>query len=321
MPSKQEYALSLENWRNGIDSSDLAAFANEANKAPFAERITTLPVRPNEFAKLIKPNDYSAENIATQRIYEWAEKTEPNIKIWASSPISTGDILEAMRQYIDFNPQSSCIWISPPFAGKYPESRINWYQVIEVNGEIYLFRRHLPSPHSAKECLQMAKKLLSYSQSIPLAEISDPEMLRATPLPITIPGRNPIDFLREVIDIPGVWKTISLGEDIDRNKLTFEVAEEIKNEFAHRVAAAHTLCQQRLIGAEIEIYLQSRLGIVLMADGHGPLYSQTLNLLTSQPGFEFLSSLLSREGTREHCGDCPDKKGKKFAFGEKCQKK
>lgn len=197
MPQTHEitkYAFNLENLRKdrhgkekplsqtiSETASGLATLGTECNKAPFAERITTRPYKLSEFAKLIEENDFSSENIATLRIYEWAKEAKPLIQIWIASPQNPEGILESMRPYINFNPKSSMVWISPSLSGVYPESRVNWYQVIEVNNEIYIFGRFLCSNHSPQECIEMAKNLLPHSSGISSVEINDPELLRATP--------------------------------------------------------------------------------------------------------------------------------------------
>jgi len=337
MPPTHEittYAFSLENLRKdrhgeekslsqtiSETASGLATLGTECNKAPFAERITTRPNKLSEFAKLIEEDDFSSENIATGRIYEWAKETKPSIQIWTTSPLNTEEILESMRRYIDFNPKFSMVWISPSLSGVYPESRINWYQIIEVNKEIYIFGRFLCSNHSPQECVEMAKKLLPYSSGISLAEINDPELLRATPLPITIPGNSPINFFKEIVNIPGVWEAISLGRDIDDNKLTTRVAEDMGRKWGKLVATADTPCKQRMIGAAIEEELAQRLERELMA-GHGPLYSQAINQLASHEGFGFLlEKQIIESKEKRHCGACPDKGTEKFKPEEVCRKK
>ena len=328
MPQNHEatqYAFNLQNLRTDRKgnekpifqtitetASGLATLGTECNKAPFSERITTRPNKLASFGRLVVEGDFSPENVATSWIYEWAKGVKPSIQIWTALPLNTEEIIEAMRPYIDFNPQSSMVWISPTLPGVYPEARINLYQVIEVNNETYVFSRSLCSHHTPEECVDMAKKFLPYSSGISLAEIDDSEILRATPLPIIIPGKSAIEFFQKIVNIPGVWEAISSGKDLDDNKLTTRVSEEMGKKWGESIALADTPCKQIAVGAAIERELAQRLERELMA-GHGPLYSQIFNQLASYEGFGFLLE-------KRHCGACLDKGTEKFQPGEKCRK-
>lgn len=315
MPQNQErIAIDLRHWQ-GVPIAEVrsqnASFPIEAGDKPFAERITVLSVPLKSFAKLKKPQSLASDDVATTKICDWAEHTRASVEIWTDSS-SQKEILQAMRDFIQINPGQVMVWISPKTKGIYPETRIGIYQVINVNSGKYLFFRTLCSNHSFEDCQKMA---FVFKKDI---VFESPEILRATPIPIVIPGDNPIDYFSSIIKMPSVFEAIRKGADIRNNLRSLEQASGIITEEVYqRIQTAITFSQQRMLGQFIERQLQERSGTKLLNGTCGILYSSLyINPLTPILG----ASVSNYEGgRRKHCGKCG--KSDSFKDGEAiCQK-
>ena len=310
--TKETIAIDLRRWQ-GVPISEVrsqnASFSIEAGDKPFEERITVLAVPLESFAKLKKSESLASDDIATTKICDWAKQTTASIKIWTSSSTQE-EILEAMRDFVEINPGQAMIWISPKAKGIYLETRIGIYQVINVNSKKYLFFRTLCSNHSFENCQKMA---LGFKKDI---VFKDPESLRATPIPVIVPGNNPIDYFSSIIKMPSVFEAIRKGADIKNNLLSLEQDSKIiTKEVYQRIQTATSFSQQIMLGQFIEKQLQERSGTRLLNGTCGILYS-SLTVSSLAQIFGHSSITTAEGGRRKHCGKCG--KHGYFTEGESC---
>lgn len=304
---------------------DITYFSREARKAPFQQRANAIVISLDKFEKLVNPESGLSTDLATYSIYQWAKQASPAIKfsIDAKSP-APQEILERMLPLADFNPQSIMVWLSP--RGQiYQEARINIYQVIEVNGQKYIFFWSTPSSHTDQECLIFHQNLLRYAAT-EAPPLDNAETLRISPLPIKIPKTKSLtNFLNEQIPLPEVWKGFARGQVIkDTIGEFFIVGNLVLNEY-NQIIGRKTEYENRVIGARLEMAVESRLNIELRSGIHGDLNQNALSELGTN-FFMTTGRLLSERNSfssteKVHCGACGEyPKGQKFTPGFKCPK-
>ncbi|MGB9637572.1 MAG: hypothetical protein ACPLY7_02125, partial [Microgenomates group bacterium] len=320
---KEQFAFEISRWQ-GKKSQEIVLDSSsgiiEASKTPLSKRINPVAIKLDRFAQWADKTSLDPVIMASTRIYEWAEKNErKSIEIWTSSAEpKENEILETIKQFPDSNPQEIMIWISPRNSSSFKEgTRIGVYQLIFVNGEKYLFFRTLCSYTYPQECAESAKRLLGFSSlEIDPSTLSDPEKLRATPLPLKISGNSLTAFLKKHLNLPDdVWETIAQGKDLaEKIKINRAMEELYTPAVIWQINQAKTWSQQAQIGTRLEQEFQRRTGRVLTAGSCGVLYSSF-----SQPysPFSFLPPLAAEgSGRRKHCGKCG--KYGYFSEGETC---
>lgn len=319
MPQNKErqYAIELSSWQkdktlNQI-TADLASFSIEAGKTSPEKRINPVAVNLESFGSLVKKGSLDPEDQASEAIYNWAQTTRPSVHLWLNE-LSEENVLVSMKDFVDVNPGYLCVWISPPLSGRYQESRIAVYQVVEANNQKFLFFRNICGSLSPEECYNLALGLKKYSPNENLI-VNDSGLLRSSPLSLSVPGNSFISFLSENISGVPSWEEVKKGKDIDEKVNALKVASGILDESTYAaINRAITLEEQILIGRSIEIRLQERLGKVLSSSSCGTLYSSIFqgHFLFSARGVS--SSELSTR--RKHCGKCG--KYGYFLDGETC---
>lgn len=304
---------------------DITYFSREAREAPFQQRVNAIVISLAKFEKLVKPESGLSTDLATYAVYQWAKQASPTIKFsMDAKSLAPQEVLEKLLPLVDFNPQSIMIWLSPK-GQIYQEARVNIYQTIEVNGQKYIFFWSTPSSHTDKECLTFYQNLLRYAAT-EAPPLDDVETLRISPLPIQIPkAKSLTNFLDEQIPLPEVWKRIASGQIIkDTIGEFFIVRNLVLNEY-NQIIGRKTEYENRVIGARLEMAVESRLNIELRSGIHGDLNQNALSELGTN--FLMTTGRLLSEGTnlasteKVHCGACGEyPKGQKFAPGFKCPK-
>lgn len=322
-PVKENFAFDLANWRGKSPSEiilDSSSGTIEASAAPLIERVNPVLVKLNLFAKWSDEKSQDPVVVASTRIYQWAlENKTRGIEIWLPSKEPTeNEILEALKSFPDFNPGDLIVWFSPRDSLVFKEgTRIGIYQVIYVNGEKYLFLRTLCNFDYGPKCTRSAVGLLPFS---PIKEnsitFSNTETLRATPLPLKVPGNSLSEFFKHHLHFPpDFWEDLSLGKDIEiKIKINNTMAQIITPAILEEINQAASFADQLRIGMYLEREFQEQTGRILKGGVCGILYS-SVNL-------GFLSSILGTSipnyegGRRKHCGKC-GKQGY-FTEGETC---
>lgn len=305
---------------------DVAYFSREARKAPFVERTNAIVINLDKFGGLVNPKSNLATDLATSEIYEWAKKIAPSISFSADTPSpSTQDLLNKMLPLVDFNPRSVMVWISPK-GEIYQEARINVYQVVEVDGQKYLFFWSAPSSNTDEECLTFSQNLSRFTATEPPV-IEDVEVLRISPLPVQIPqGETLTGFLAGQIPLSGVWEQIASGQIIKDTVTEFATVRKLVLSEYGQIISQKNEYQNRVVGARLEMAVKEMLNIELRSGVHGSLNENALSefgvnsLMTTGRLFSEGTSLSSRE--QVHCGACGEyARGQKFSPGFRCSKK
>lgn len=103
------------------------------------------------------------------------------------------------------------VWVSPPFPGLYPTSKVIISEIQQQDNEKILFNRALVLDFGERKCWDLARDLARFSQNQPL--FSHLDQVRATPFILNTQGRSWTYILEELIDDPILWESIRNGED------------------------------------------------------------------------------------------------------------
>lgn len=118
--------------------------------------------------------------------------------------------LRFIEQWVAGSSEGTVAWISPPYPGIYPVSKIIISEIEYMDGEKRLFNRAIILDFGEQKCLEFAQSLARYSQNRPL--LSHLDEVRSQPL-ILNPCIPWIHILGELIDDPVLWDSIRNGED------------------------------------------------------------------------------------------------------------
>lgn len=331
-PESPTFAIDIGNWkgrtRNQVHQ-DIASVALEAAAdKPLSQRVNSVILEASAFGGLIKEKPANAEDIATKKIFLWAEKDIPATEIWTkSSPPGEKELLNSLCSFADLNPETVMVWLSPPIEKKYDEARLVIYQTIKVNGQKYLFFRAICSKHTTEECFEIARKLRPFvSPKEAPTLIANGEQLTATPLPILIPEKQSFSgFFRQFINLPEVWKAIAEGKDLKGKIEALEKTRGIVNSHYQSIIQANTFRQQWSIGAEIEQLIQREMQLTLRSGPCGELYSNlTSTSIFGIFGVEInaqnLPVSLGSEGGKmiRNCGACGKALNRYMKKGDRC---
>lgn len=330
MLSTERYAISLDNWgqkKPDQIGKDVASFALEAGKRPLEKRVNPVILETSAFGSLTKSESKEAEDIATGRILQWANNDTPAMEIWTEgAAFSEKETLEGLLSFADLNPGTVMIWISPPAARKYSESRIVIYQTININSQKYLFFRAICSEYSDEECLKIAQELSGFiSPGTILSSIGDTKTLRATPLPLSLPkNKSYTGFFGEFVNLPGVWEAIAKREDIREKIKALAVAEGIVETNYKSITEAKSYLDYWVVGSRIEKLLEEKMNFALRSGPCGGLYSDlSFSSLAGVFGVEISAKnyLKGSEGTRKfihNCGACNRELKRYMSKGDRC---
>lgn len=119
--------------------------------------------------------------------------------------------LSVIEQWAKNNNEGVIAWVSPPYPGIYPTSKIIISE-IQLEGETKkLFNRALILDFDEERCLKFSQDLSNFSQNRPL--LSHLDEVRATPIILNTHGRSWIYILQELIVDPVLWQKVKAGED------------------------------------------------------------------------------------------------------------
>lgn len=107
--------------------------------------------------------------------------------------------------------EGAVAWVSPPYPGLYPTSKVILSEIEIQGGAKRLFNRAIIFDFDEKECLKFAQNLANYSQNRPL--LSHLDEVRATPIILNTRGMSWIHIFEELIDDPALWQEIRDGKD------------------------------------------------------------------------------------------------------------
>jgi hypothetical protein len=261
-----------ENFR-----SDLVALTLENAKAPLEERITPYEMK---FDKDGNPN------------FRLRWETEIDRK--------ENEALFKIRDLM-LKGSSYALWISPANGEEnYRECRF----VAVINkgvkdGELLTECRAFCGNFDGNGCLEISKKLGK--------DIDEVEDLRSSPIEFEVKdGKNWIDVLEEIIEMPKVWETIRKGEDIINKNKKEKVVEEVMKEFMPRIKGGMNHKEELKLGSQIEYALMRR-GVELQSVGSCGMSNTEALKLEGSFNVLFQSSLvpgIKPEGYKYFCSVC-----------------
>lgn len=155
-----------------------------------------------------------------------------------------------IEQWAAGNQEGAAIWVSPPYPGVYPVSKIIISQIEYLDGVKRLFNRAIILDYDEKKCLEFAQNLAQLSQNRP--EFSNLDSVRAAPLIFKTHGDSWAFVLQELIDDPPLWESIKNGQDKEAKKEAVRQATIVQKglfvDFAPRsiFEEAKTVMQQML---------------------------------------------------------------------------
>jgi len=326
------FAIDIKGWQGKTPDrvhEDIASFALEAGDRSPGQRINTVVLNPSGFGNLVRENSREAEDIATKKIFEWAQQARPAIEIQVESPSDEIEVLNSLCSFTDTNPGTVMVWISPPVEKKYDEARIVIYQTIWVNGQKYLFFRAICSRHTPEECLRISRQLRPFVSTKPAPFMANSEQLTATPLPVTIPkNQTYTGFFSQIVDLPEVWQAIAQGEDLKEKIEALKKTEAIVNLHYQSITQAGTFQYQWLVGSQIEQLIQKKMNLTLLPGPCGELYSNFTSFTSTSVfgifGVEIDAKNLpvssGREGKKYvyNCGNCGAPINMEISKGYRC---
>lgn len=190
-----------------------------------------------------QPLDVAKENLASElqeyqkipdpyyfSIGSSGKLLDPRTKIPIQKFIAARNLIEE-REYQAFlkiqewardNGSGAILWISPPnHKSGYFCSKFTISELRKKNGEKQLHNTAILNFEDAQNCLEIARKIL------PSLVVTDPEVLRATPIPITPPdGVIWTSFLEKHIPPRNAWIQIKNLEHETKKQKAREIAEK-----------------------------------------------------------------------------------------------
>lgn len=159
---------------------------------------------PDPYHFLISPNRELLSPTAHCRVRDVVQRTHPVGELEYQA-------LSAIEQWAKENNEGAIAWVSPPYPGIYPTSKVIISE-IELQGRTKkLFNRALILDFDEKKCLKFAQDLSNFSLNRPL--LSHLDEVRASPLILNTKGRSWICILQELIVDPALWQKVRDGED------------------------------------------------------------------------------------------------------------
>lgn len=133
-------------------------------------------------------------------------------------------IVEDLENWANTNQEGAFLWVSAPYPGKYPITKVIASEIATIGGTKVLVNRALTFDFSGKEAIRLANRLAPYCEK-PLYFI-DTEKLRQTPL-----------FLKKDSDwisvmegfLPNLygWQGIREGKDFEEKEPLIRLLEQI----------------------------------------------------------------------------------------------
>lgn len=131
-----------------------------------------------------------------------------------------------IENWVRQNNQGTIIWLSPPYEGAYPFSKVVISEIQTKENKKTLLNRAIVLEINTDETVSLANSLLSYS-SVETAFLN-PEELRAKPIPLDLlRGNNWETVVLHILNDNSSWKMIKNGEDISIKEVSRPKAEAI----------------------------------------------------------------------------------------------
>lgn len=207
-----------------------------------------------------------------------------------------------ISQWANQERSGAIAWVSPPYPGIYPVSKIIVSEIESVNGSKRLFNRAMVLDIDARQCLELGQRLARFSFHQPF--LTNPEDLRAKPIVLDTSRNSLVSILERVIADATQIEMVRNGKDI----ITKQVAlAQAANVYSADYDSRSTLirgvlgdrpesCPPRPISASGGTAFQIFSSHSLESDSMGSLYFPCPNCgaINKRP----------REGYVENCGFC-----------------
>lgn len=135
----------------------------------------------------------------------------------------------AIERWVAQSNDGAVVWVSPPYPGIYPTSKVIISEIGYGDGVKKLFNRAIVLDLNEIECIKFAWNLTSFSRNMPVFTHLD--QIRATPIILNTQDSPWIDILEGLIDDPALWESIRNGEDQRAKKEAVERAGMVQKEF------------------------------------------------------------------------------------------
>lgn len=159
---------------------------------------------PDPYYFLVNANGELMSPTAECRVRDVVQRTHPVGELEYQA-------LTAIEQWTKSNNSGAIVWVSPPYPGIYPTSKVIISEIEMIGGTKRLFNRALILDFNERECLKFAQDLSSFSQNRPL--LSHLDEVRATPIILNTRGMSWIHIFEELIDDPALWQEVRDGRD------------------------------------------------------------------------------------------------------------
>lgn len=120
------------------------------------------------------------------------------------------------------------VWISPPYPGEYPVSKIIVSELEHKGSLKLLFNRAILLDISSEDCIRLANNLSAYARV--QHRFYSSEDVRGQAVPILSKGIHWSYILGEFIDLPEVWSGIRTGLDKRAKNEALRAATEVYTE-------------------------------------------------------------------------------------------
>lgn len=157
-----------------------------------------------------------------------------------------------LERWAGENSGGAAVWISPPYPGIYPDSKITIYEMEHRNGIKCLVNRTIIfEGMDSNWCLRLARGLASFSQGNP--QILEVDSVRATPIFLKTHNTSWTYILEGLIEDPKLWESIRRGGDQVSKKEAIREATMVQKELfgdknAYLPLEQGVLVMQRILG-------------------------------------------------------------------------
>jgi len=131
----------------------------------------------------------------------------------------------AVSQWVREESRGAIVWVSPPYPGLYPVSKVIISEIEYIDGVKRLFNRAIVLDINEKECLQLGRQLTQYSEDQPF--LVNSEDLRATPIVLDTTDYTWLSILKNIGVDTGQIEAVETGQDIISKKTALAQAEMI----------------------------------------------------------------------------------------------
>lgn len=153
---------------------------------------------------LVNANGELMSPTARCRVRDVVQRTQPLGELEYQALLKT-------EQWAKNNNSGAIAWVSPPYPGIYPTSKVIVSEIQMHGGAKILFNRAIVLDYDEKKCFEFAQSLANYSQDRPL--LSHLDEIRATPFVLNTSGLPWIRIFEELIDDPDLWQEVRDGRD------------------------------------------------------------------------------------------------------------